>query len=105
MQKIEIKTVDDKIKFVFQGIEKEFGFDSIDWLIDEFLKLDINEKIEVETENDELNNYKKLIEELFMESQKKDFRETYNLLNRHDISNEEIIQLLKIEMDSSTSKK
>ena len=73
MQKIEIKTVDGKVEFVFQKIEKEFAFDSIDWLIDEFLKLDINEKIEVETENDELNNYKKLIEELFIESQKKDF--------------------------------
>lgn len=105
MQKIEIKTVDGKVEFVFKEIEKEFTFDSIDWLIDQFLKLNIDDKLEVKAENDDLDNYKKLIEELFAESQKKDFRETYNLLNRSDISNEEIIRLLKIETDSSTSKK
>lgn len=101
MLKMKIKTNNKGVQILFKEQTKDFTFESIDWLIDEFMKASKDEKLDVEIENDDLENYKKLIDEIFGETQKEDFRKTYDALNVPGLSNEDIVELLSAEPNSS----
>lgn len=93
---INIEQKDEKIYFNFQGKNKEFTYDNIDFLIDELVKNDID-NITI-TASDELNNYKLLIEEIVKEVSSEDFKKTLKELSIEP-TDEEIISSF-----SSTSK-
>lgn len=93
---INIEQKDEKIYFNFQGKNKEFTYDNIDFFIDELVKNDID-NITI-TASDELNNYKLLIEEIVKEVSSEDFKKTLKELSIEP-TDEEIISSF-----SSTSK-
>lgn len=93
---INIEQKDEKIYFNFQGKNKEFTYDNIDFLIYELVKNDID-NITI-TASDELNNYKLLIEEIVKEVSSEDFKKTLKELSIEP-TDEEIISSF-----SSTSK-
>lgn len=93
---INIEQKDEKIYFNFQGKNKEFTYDNIDFLIDELVKNDID-NITI-TASDELNNYKLLIEEIVKEVSSEDLKKTLKELSIEP-TDEEIISSF-----SSTSK-
>ena len=101
MLKMKINTTSKGVQILFKEQIKDFTFESIDWLIDEFMKMPSDEKLDVEIENNDLKNYKQLIDEIFAETQKEDFRKTYNALNIPNLCNEDIVELLNAETSSS----
>ena len=92
---INIEQKDEKIYFNFQGKNKEFTYDNIDFLIDELVNDIDNITI---TASDELNNYKLLIEEIVKEVSSEDLKKTLKELSIEP-TDEEIISSF-----SSTSK-
>ena len=91
---IKVKKQDEKVLLEVDGKLMEFTFDSIDSLIDSFISTSKEDFI-LEAEDDEaLNNYKALIQNIYDESQKTDFKNAYTILSKKDITNEEIVKII-----------
>lgn len=88
---IKIYKNNEKIKIKIDSDEKDFVFDTIDELIDKFVIIDKTD-FNLECEDQLLYNYRDLIQNIFDESKKADFINAYNLLNKDEVSNEEIIK-------------
>lgn len=88
---IKIYKNNEKIKIKIDSDEKDFVFDTIDELIDKFVNIDKTD-FNLECEDQSLYNYRDLIQNIFDESKKADFINAYNLLNKDEVSNEEIIK-------------
>lgn len=94
--KIKVKRQDEKVLLEVDGKLMEFTFDSIDSLIDSFVSTSKEDFIlEAEVEDDEaLNNYKALIQNIYDETQNTDFKNAYTVLSKKDITNEEIVKII-----------
>lgn len=92
---MQIKVVkqEEKIYLNVDGELKEFQFDTIDGLIEKFVVLEKTD-FQLEAEDESLNNYKSLIQNVYDESKKTDFINAYNALNKKDITNEEIVKAI-----------
>ena len=88
---IKIYKNNEKIKIKIDSDEKDFVFDTIDELIDKFVIIDKTD-FNLECEDQLLYTYRDLIQNIFDESKKADFINAYNLLNKDEVSNEEIIK-------------
>ena len=93
---IKVKRQDEKVLLEVDGKLMEFTFDSIDSLIDSFVSTSKEDFIlEAEVEDDEvLNNYKALIQNIYDETQNTDFKNAYTVLSKKDITNEEIVKII-----------
>ena len=93
---IKVKRQDEKILLEVDGKLMEFTFDSIDTLIDSFVSTSKEDFIlEAEVGDDEaLNNYKALIQNIYDETQNTDFKNAYTVLSKKDITNEEIVKII-----------
>ena len=92
---MQIKVVkqEEKVYLNIDGELKEFKFDTIDGLIDNFVELE-KDDFKLEVEDESLNNYKSLIQNVFDESKNTDFINAYNELNKKEITNEEIVKAI-----------
>lgn len=93
---IKVKRQDEKVLLEVDGKLVDFTFDSIDSLIDSFVSTSKEDFIlEAEVEDDEaLNNYKALIQNIYDETQNTDFKNAYTVLSKKDITNEEIVKII-----------
>ena len=93
---IKVKRQDEKVLLEVDGKLVDFTFDSIDSLIDSFVSTSKEDFIlEAEVEDDEaLNNYKALIQNIYDETQNTDFKKAYTVLSKKDITNEEIVKII-----------
>ena len=89
---INIKKQEEKIVLEIDGTEKQFTFDTIDELIESFV-LTKKEDFILDAEDEKLNYYKALIQNIYDETQKNDFINAYNILSKKNITNEEIIKI------------
>lgn len=97
MLKIEILRMNegDEIRLRINDEEKAFNYDTIDSLIDVFVNMAPNELDIVCPDDLELDNYKALLQNVFNEVQKDDFKNTYNSLKKSETSNDQIMGLFK----------
>lgn len=90
---INIKKQEEKIVLEIDGTVKQFTFNTIDELIESFV-LTKKEDFILDAEDETLNYYKALIQNIYDETQKNDFINAYNILSKKDITNEEIIKII-----------
>ena len=91
MINIRLKKKDGKVLFVYDNQEKEFSFESIDWLIEKIVCLDDKDlDVSLDEQNESLKNYKQLLEKINEEINTSDFRQKYKTLNKSNITNDEI---------------
>lgn len=91
MINIRLKKKEGKVLFVYDNQEKEFSFESIDWLIEKIVCLDDKDlDVSLDEQDESLKNYKQLLEKINEEINTSDFRQKYKTLNKSNITNDEI---------------